>query len=130
MQIVTIPCLSDNYAYLVEGPSGIVLIDAPEAGPIIDALEARGWSLDTLLITHHHHDHVGGVAELVDRYGCTVIGPRAEQDKLPSLDRAVEGGDVIEVGGTSCTVIFVNQPFVYLKFALHLLTCQTRQMTF
>lgn len=51
LEIVTIPCLSDNYAYLVNGPDGVALIDAPEAGPIIAALEERGWSLG------RYHDH-------------------------------------------------------------------------
>ena len=92
LEIVTIPCLSDNYAYLVNGPDGTCLIDAPEAGPIVDALDARGWTLGALMITHHHHDHVGGVAELRDRYGCHVIGPKAEEAKLPPLDMALEEG--------------------------------------
>jgi len=97
LDIVTVPCLSDNYAYLVHGPDGTALVDAPEAGPIIAALDARGWSLDTIMITHHHHDHVGGVAELRDKYGCAVIGPAAEEDKLPKLSRSLTPG---ETGGT------------------------------
>ncbi len=92
LEIVTIPCLSDNYAYLVNGPDGTCLIDAPEAAPIVEALEARGWSLGALLITHHHPDHVDGVAELRDRYGCKVMGPKAEEAKLPPLDMALEEG--------------------------------------
>ncbi|MBS0124776.1 hydroxyacylglutathione hydrolase [Thetidibacter halocola] len=92
LDIVTIPCLSDNYAYLVQGPDGVCLVDAPEAGPIVDALTARGWTLDTILITHHHHDHVGGVEELRARYGCKVMGPKAEEAKLPPLDMALEEG--------------------------------------
>lgn len=107
MEIVTVPCLSDNYAYLVKAPEGVCLIDAPEAGPIIEALESRGWELDALLITHHHHDHVGGVAELREKYGCTVFGPKAEKEKLPPLDTAVEGGDTLRIGGTPVEVIFV-----------------------
>jgi glyoxylase-like metal-dependent hydrolase (beta-lactamase superfamily II) len=93
LEIVTIPCLSDNYAYLVKGPDGVCLIDAPEAGPIIDALEARGWTLGTILITHHHHDHVGGVEDLRRRYGCEVMGPEAERDKLPPIDMGLKDGD-------------------------------------
>ncbi|MBV6636959.1 MAG: MBL fold metallo-hydrolase, partial [Mameliella sp.] len=92
LEIVTVPCLSDNYAYLVHGPDGVALIDAPEAGPIIEALEARGWSLGVIMITHHHHDHVGGVAELREKYGCPVMGPKAEVDKLPKLDMALDPG--------------------------------------
>ena len=108
MEIITVPCLSDNYAYLVQGPDGVCLVDAPEAGPIIEALETRGWSLDTLLITHHHHDHVGGVAELRERYGCTVIGPGAEEAKLPPLDRAVGDGETFSFGGEEVHVMDVS----------------------
>ncbi|MCR8548717.1 hydroxyacylglutathione hydrolase [Salipiger sp. P9] len=107
MEIVTVPCLSDNYAYLVKGPEGVCLIDAPEAAPIIAALEARGWGLDTLLITHRHHDHVEGVAALRGKYGCTVLGPAAEADKLPPLDTAVEGGAALTVSGLRLEVIAV-----------------------
>lgn len=107
IEIVTVPCLSDNYAYLIKGADGVWLVDAPEAEPIIAALDARGWTLDTLLITHHHHDHVGGVEALRNRYGCTVMGPEAEAAKLPPLDRALADGDKIGSGDMTCTVIAV-----------------------
>ncbi|PJN94868.1 hydroxyacylglutathione hydrolase, partial [Amaricoccus sp. HAR-UPW-R2A-40] len=63
VEIVTIPCLTDNYAYLVHDPATgeTLLVDAPEAEPIEAALEARGWRLTTILITHHHADHIGAV---------------------------------------------------------------------
>lgn len=93
VDIVTIPCLSDNYAYLLKGPDGVVLIDAPEAAPIRQALAVRGWGLDTILITHHHHDHVGAIAALKAEFGATVIGPRAEASKIDGLDQLVAGGD-------------------------------------
>lgn len=93
LEIVTVPCLSDNYAYLVKGRDGVCLIDAPEAAPIMAALDARGWALDTLLITHHHHDHVGGVEALRNRFHCEVMGPAVESDKLPPLDMALKDGD-------------------------------------
>ncbi len=85
LEIVTVACLTDNYAYLVKAPGTagrVAVVDAPEAGPIIAALEARGWQPQELLITHHHHDHVGAIAALRDRYGCTVYGPAAEADKI------------------------------------------------
>lgn len=107
MEIVTVPCLNDNYAYLVKGPAGVVLIDAPEAAPIIDALDTRGWALGDLLLTHHHHDHVDGVEELRARYGCTVTGPRAEAEKMPPLDHAVQGDDSFDAGGIAVQVIYV-----------------------
>ncbi|SIO09712.1 hydroxyacylglutathione hydrolase [Vannielia litorea] len=92
LEILTVPCLSDNYAYVVKGPDGVCLIDAPEAGPIIDAVEARGWQPGVLMITHHHHDHVGGVEELRAKYGLKVMGPKAEEAKLPPLDMGLAEG--------------------------------------
>ncbi|MDF0601491.1 hydroxyacylglutathione hydrolase [Psychromarinibacter sp. C21-152] len=92
LDIVTVPCLSDNYAYLVKGPDGVCVIDAPEAGPIIAALDERGWTPGVIMITHHHHDHVGGVDALKAKYGCKVMGPKAEEAKLPPLDMALEEG--------------------------------------
>ncbi|MCO6385159.1 hydroxyacylglutathione hydrolase [Oceanicola sp. 502str15] len=92
LEILTVPCLSDNYAYVVKGPDGVCLIDAPEAAPIIDALESSGWTPGVLMITHHHHDHVGGVEELREKYGLKVMGPKAEEAKLPPLDMALAEG--------------------------------------
>ncbi|MGB0439395.1 MAG: hydroxyacylglutathione hydrolase [Paracoccaceae bacterium] len=92
LEIVTIPCLQDNYAYLVRSPDGTCLIDAPDAAPIAAELTARGWGLDVIMITHHHWDHVQGVADLRAAYGCKVLGPKAEEDKLPPLDWAMAEG--------------------------------------
>jgi len=97
LEIVTIPCLSDNYAYLVNGPDGVAIIDAPEAAPIIAALDDRGWTPGVIMLTHHHADHTQAVAELKDRYGCMVMGPEAEKDKMPPLDMALPDG---MTGGT------------------------------
>jgi hydroxyacylglutathione hydrolase len=107
LDIVTVPCLSDNYAYLVHGPDGTALIDAPEAGPIIEALEARGWTLGVIMLTHHHHDHVGAVAELREKYGCPVMGPKSEETKLPKLSMALEPGFSGGTGDSRCEVIAV-----------------------
>ncbi|MCC1491106.1 hydroxyacylglutathione hydrolase [Cognatishimia sp. F0-27] len=107
LDIVTVPCLSDNYAYLVNGPDGVALIDAPEAGPIVDALESRGWSLGVIMLTHHHHDHTGAVAELREKYDCPVMGPRAEEAKLPPLSMALDPGFSGGSGAGHCDVIAV-----------------------
>ena len=91
-EVLTVPCLSDNYAYILVGPGIACLIDAPEAGPILEVLEASDTALTAILLTHHHSDHVDGVAELRERYDCPVIGPKAEEHKLPELDFALEEG--------------------------------------
>lgn len=92
LEIVTVPCLEDNYAYIVKGPDGIALIDAPAAEPLINVFENREWAPDVIMITHHHGDHVGGVDELREKYGCKVMGPAAEADKMPALDMGLEPG--------------------------------------
>jgi hydroxyacylglutathione hydrolase len=109
VEIATIPCLADNYAYLVHqsGRSQTILIDAPDAAPIEAALEARGWSLGLILITHHHNDHIAGVARLRERFGCAVWGPAAETARLPPLDRALVDGDTFGEGPARIEVIAV-----------------------
>lgn len=110
IELVTIPCLKDNYAYLLhEVESGrTALVDAPEAAPILAALKARGWTLSEILITHHHGDHIDGVAEIVDMTGAEVIGAAADAHRLPKLDRAVSEGDRVTVGGEVGHVLDVS----------------------
>lgn len=107
LELVTIPCLADNYAYLLHNAATgqTALIDAPEAGPIRAALEARGWRLSDIVITHHHSDHIDGVAAL--RAGARVIGPAADAHRLPPLDLFVGDGDRITLCGETATVIAV-----------------------
>ncbi|TRW95718.1 hydroxyacylglutathione hydrolase [Paracoccus sp. M683] len=107
-QLVTIRCLQDNYAYLVHGGGETVLIDAPEAAPILAALAERGWTLDQILLTHHHADHIQAVAEIVAITGARVTGAAADAHRLPPLDEAVAPGDVIAVCGETAHVIDVS----------------------
>ncbi|QHQ36219.1 hydroxyacylglutathione hydrolase [Algicella marina] len=108
--ILTITCRTDNYAFLIhdEDTGETALVDAPEAAPIIAALEEKGWNLDTILITHHHPDHVEGVDELRQRYGSKVVGGKADAHRLPALDVAVAEGDKITVTGHPVQVIDVS----------------------
>lgn len=108
--IVTIPCRSDNYAYLLrDGATGAVgLVDAPEAAPIIRSLEERGWNLDLILLTHHHADHVEGVEELRNRFGAAVVGAEADRRRLPPIDRGVSEGDRVTVGASVARVLDVS----------------------
>lgn len=92
LEIVTVPCRSDNYAYLVKGPDGVCIIDAPDAAPLIAAAEERGWEPGVLMITHHHGDHTEGTAALKERFGLQVMGPKAEEAKLPPLDMGLTEG--------------------------------------
>jgi hydroxyacylglutathione hydrolase len=106
LEIVTVPCLSDNYAYLVRDASGATaVIDAPDAAAIEAALDARGWGLDAVWLTHWHGDHVQGTARLVARYGAKVVGPCADAARLPPLDRGLDDGEQVALGGAVATAI-------------------------
>ncbi len=109
LEIVTVPCLSDNYAYLLrDAATGKVgLVDAPEVGPIEAALKARGWGLDLILITHHHGDHIEGVEALRQAYGAKVAGATADRRRLPALDLALADGDTVALGESEARVIDV-----------------------
>lgn len=110
LEIVTIPCLSDNYAYLLHdaGTGATAVIDAPEAAPIQAALGTRGWRLTDILITHHHRDHIEGVEALRGAFGARVVGAAADAHRLPRLDLAVSEGDSVAIGGETATVIDVS----------------------
>lgn len=92
-------CRSDNYGVLVhDSRSGTTIsIDAPDATAIADNLKKRGWQLTHILTTHHHVDHVEGNLELKEHFGCTIIGPEKEKDKIPGIRKTVKGGDVFEI---------------------------------
>jgi hydroxyacylglutathione hydrolase len=109
-EIVTLPCLRDNYAFLLHDPAtgATAVVDVPEVAPITAALDARGWTLSDILITHHHDDHIGGVAELKQATGASVWGAAADAHRLPPLDHALAEGDAVAIGGLTGQVIDVS----------------------
>ena len=100
LTVELLPALSDNYIYLLhEADSGTTaVVDPAEPGPVIAALERHGWSLDWILNTHHHMDHIGGNAALKERYGAKIVGPRAEISRIADMDRTIGEGDEVAVG--------------------------------
>ena len=93
-------CLKDNYCVLLHDPASgaTAAIDAPEAAPIETALKTTRWLLSDILVTHHHADHTGGIAELKERYGCRVVAPHGEAARIPLVDATVREDDEVRVG--------------------------------
>jgi hydroxyacylglutathione hydrolase len=110
LALLTIPCLTDNYAYLIHNNATgeTALIDVPEAAPILAALADKGWTLHHILLTHHHDDHIQGVAEMVAATGAKVIGGSADAHRLPALDTKVMDGDSLTICGEDCHIIDVS----------------------
>jgi hydroxyacylglutathione hydrolase len=99
-EIRLFPCLSDNFGYLIHDPQSraTAAIDAPEAGPIMKVLQREGWNLTDILVTHHHADHVGGIAELKQTYHCRVTAPHDQTAAIPLVDVRVGHGAIVKVG--------------------------------
>src|SRR5712672_2473557 len=100
-------CLKDNFGVLLHDPASgaTAAIDAPEAAAVEAALRATGWRLTDILVTHHHHDHTGGIAELKQRHRCRVVAPDAEADGIPLVDATVRENDEVRVGSLQGRVL-------------------------
>lgn len=97
LTVTPLPALKDNYIWLLQGTDGraAVVFDPGDAAPVLRALNQRHLTLAAIIITHHHWDHVGGTAELVERYQVPVHGPAAES--IPCRTNAVADGDAVSV---------------------------------
>jgi hydroxyacylglutathione hydrolase len=108
VKVEPVACLEDNYLWLLrDGPTGAVAIcDPGEAGPAIAAVEQAGGQLDAILLTHHHGDHVNGVAALKARFpAARVVGAAMDAARLPPLDEAVAEGDAVRFGAAQAAVL-------------------------
>lgn len=110
LEIVTVPCLKDNYAFLLHSSDTghTAVIDVPDAAPIQAELAMRGWLLSHILITHHHADHIDGVDPLRKATGAIVIGARDDAARLPVLDHAFGDGDTFDFAGHAVRVLDVS----------------------
>lgn len=93
-----IAAFQDNYLWLLTAPGGgrAAVVDPGDATPVLRALQETRLELATILLTHHHADHAGGVAELVDSTGARVIGPAVEA--IGGVSEPVEGGQIVDTG--------------------------------
>ncbi|MDB5735978.1 MAG: Hydroxyacylglutathione hydrolase [Alphaproteobacteria bacterium] len=89
-EIEIVPCLTDNYAYLVQSGDYCAVVDPSEPAPVRAALARRGWKLTHILNTHHHLDHTGGNLELKQETGALVVGPGKDAARIPGIDIGVD----------------------------------------
>ena len=108
--IEIIPCLSDNYAYIIrdEQTNKNILVDAPEHVPIERYLDDKDMNLDFILITHHHSDHIDGINHLKLKYSPKVIGAKRDRHRLPQLDIEVEEGKQLTIGSKTFDIYDVD----------------------
>ena len=114
LDVVRIPVLSDNYVWLIrENTSGdVMVVDPAVADPVLEKAADLGWTITHIWNTHWHPDHTGGNAAIKAACqkaggGCTITGPAAEAERIPTLDVLVRGGDVVTLGTTKAQVIYV-----------------------
>ncbi len=103
-EVITIPALGDNYIYLYQyDDSNAIVIDPGDYASVLKILEKHNLTLTTILATHHHWDHVGGIVELKKRTGCKVIG--GDKKRIPGIDCFVEEGQILAIGNKKIQVI-------------------------
>jgi len=93
--VIRIPAFKDNYIWLLRKGASAVVVDPGDARPVLDLLEREGLTLTSILITHHHADHQGGVARLLENYAAPVFGPAAES--ITAITRPLFGGETIRL---------------------------------
>ncbi len=109
LEIIRIPVLSDNYVWLVHEPESgeTMAVDPAVAEPVLAEAKARGWTITQIWNTHWHPDHTGGNVAIKEATGCTITGPAAEAERIPTLDVHVKEGDSVTLGAVTAQVLDV-----------------------
>ena len=105
MDLIALPAFDDNYFWLLHDGQQALVVDPGDAAPVRAALDQRGLQLASILVTHHHGDHTGGVAELRAATGAQVFGPARE--RIPEPFTPLHGGDEVQALGIRFRVIDV-----------------------
>lgn len=105
LELIQVPCLVDNYSWLVVNGAEAFVVDPAEAAPVLARLAPTGARLVAVVNTHHHDDHVGGNEELVDATGCAVVGSARDGGRVPRLSRRVDPGQTTVVAGVALEVL-------------------------
>lgn len=107
IEIRILPILDDNYAYLIHSEDGTTaIVDPGEAAPVIQAIEERGLSLDYIINTHHHWDHVNGNPKLKEKYNAQIVAPARDAGRIKGgVDIALNDGDHFDLGTDRAEII-------------------------
>jgi hydroxyacylglutathione hydrolase len=108
LSVLTVPAFNDNYLWLIHDGANAAVVDPGDPAPILASLEEHGLTLTAILLTHHHADHIGGVAALLARYPVPVFGPR--NDGIEAVTDPLGEGDVVTVPGLGLELAVLEVP--------------------
>ena len=108
MNIFPIPAFEDNYIWIVHNEQHAIVVDPGDASPVISYLDAHHLKLVSILITHHHRDHIGGIEDLFELYNSPVFGPRLE--KIPHMSNPLGEGDTVEISELNFRMKIIDIP--------------------
>ena len=109
MNIDIIPCLKDNFSYLIKDnkTNTVAIIDPSEFDPCDEKINQKYKKLDFILNTHHHFDHVGGNTELKKKYGSKILGFEKDRERIPEIDILLKDGQEFKIGNLNFKTIFI-----------------------
>ncbi len=109
MKVVQVPCLKDNYAYLIicENTNKAAVVDPSESEPVLEKLCQEGVDLVAILNTHHHWDHIGGNLGLLEKFSLEVYGGIVDKDRIHGLSHPLDEGDRVRVGELEAEILFI-----------------------
>jgi hydroxyacylglutathione hydrolase len=102
--LIVIPALGDNFIYLYRfSQNSTFVVDPSDFSSVLNTLEKHTLNLETILVTHHHWDHLAGAAELKKKTGCRIIG--SDKERIPGIDDVINDGQTITTGDIKIQVI-------------------------
>ena len=109
MNIEIIPCLNDNYSYLIydNQSNTVAIIDPSEFAPCDEIIGKKYKKLDYIMNTHHHYDHVGGNKELKKKYNSKILGFKSDEERIPNIDKLLEDNEEFNIGNIKFTTLFI-----------------------
>ena len=109
LEINIIPCLQDNYSYIVkDASSGVVgVVDPSEFKPVDNLIKEKFNKIDFILNTHHHFDHTGGNLELKKKYNCKIVGSSKDESRIPGIDTKLRHNEIFKFGNIEFKIILV-----------------------